>query len=113
MFYSHALKLFQELEDGLLRAASHFLLAYCGQLHTAGKPLEIPEVDRLSILEDLWEFEAQFCAARHATLVAYMQVCGGVGGGPLGLSCVPPGTPRSWRTCRCVCGGDAVWAFGV
>ena len=39
----------------------------------AGDPLAA--VDRLGVVADLWECEAQFAAARHKALLAYFQVC--------------------------------------
>lgn len=46
-----------------------------------GDPLQA--VDRLAVVADMWECEAQYCAARHKALLAYYQVgrpwCGAKG----------------------------------
>ncbi|KAG2448660.1 hypothetical protein HYH02_006017 [Chlamydomonas schloesseri] len=91
LLYGAAVGRFHALEGELLRVATYHLEAYAAQAHTAavtgtaqgaaataaaaaaaaGDPLAA--VDRLGVVADLWECEAQFAAARHKALLAYYQ----------------------------------------
>ncbi|KAG2497986.1 hypothetical protein HYH03_004245 [Edaphochlamys debaryana] len=100
ILYGAAVDRFRALEAELLRVATFHLEAYAAQLSAAnttaaaahrrgaspvtgasagggpgggggGDPLAA--VDRLGVVADLWECEAQFAAARHRALLAYFQ----------------------------------------
>ena len=60
-----------ELEEDLLRVATYHMEQYTAQLYEAGRGPEVSELDRTAVLDDVWAFEAAFCAARHRALVAY------------------------------------------
>lgn len=69
--YSHSLELMAELEEELLRVATYHMEQYTAQLYEAGRGPEVSELDRTAVLDDMWAFEAAFCAARHRALVVY------------------------------------------
>eukprot|EP00798_Chlamydomonas_sp_ICE-L_P018323 gene18323-24785_t len=73
VLYRQSIDMFRNLEEELLRVGTHYLEQYCGQLHMVGKEEEEQEIDRATILEDLWSFESQFCEAKHKLMVAYLQ----------------------------------------
>ncbi len=63
--YAHSLQLLQEVEEEVLRVATHSLERYTAQRHAGGRGSEASELDRTAILDDAWAFEAAFCEARH------------------------------------------------
>ncbi|KAF5842461.1 hypothetical protein DUNSADRAFT_7070 [Dunaliella salina] len=70
--YRHALALFRQLEEELLRVGTHYMECYAHQLHAVGRGAETEELSRQSLLADVWHHEAQFLGARHHLLVAFM-----------------------------------------